>query len=598
MANNSIRVSADTSEFKKSILDLSRSLKSLSSSKLSLISADDKKFFKTEFKKELGLMKDRLIANRNEIKKMVDEQKKLTRGTAEELEQRKKILDAYKTQTKLSKEYGDLNKATTGNAGGFGGMLKGGLAGLAAATIGYGLTRSVQAAGQYNSGVGNRVRLKGLGVNTENFGTAGQQAGAGLSEQEVIDRVVKATAVLGRHGSNVENEIQKAMFERSFGLQGGTMTNVSGALRANFGGKGANDAQMKLQATILASGIEDALGPYLDTMTNLLNSINENGMTDTSQITDMMARIVAEGSRTPEQVSKLFQGLNEGIKNSSGEQNAFMQTAFARAGIGGGTLGGTDFALRSGGLFGLNSKDLLNKGYNPQLVENYGKQGITDNFSGRSSAFLNQIKRSAGVGMNQNLSGITNTNTAESVGRLTGSAFGIKDPQQAFEAALMLEKVKKGTMTEKDFNKKLQDMQKDPQLQRLDKINDSLAGQTDVLNKMLENQMEALGKTTIKTKNVLTNADIAGVQATNTNMQALDKAGMNKAGMGITNGANYLFGGGLGASTYDAYSSAKGFISNLFSGKNSMNNSSGGPKVTVNIQNRMPDGKVNNKTHK
>src|SRR6185436_4572430 len=123
--SNKLKISADTSEAKKSILDLGRSFKDIKASKLSIFSEDERKFLKTEFKKELGLIKNRIKENAIEIRKMVDEQQKLVEGSKEELEQRKKILDAYKIQAKLSKEMGQVQGAMKGGGAGDGGGVEG-----------------------------------------------------------------------------------------------------------------------------------------------------------------------------------------------------------------------------------------------------------------------------------------------------------------------------------------------------------------------------------------------------------------------------------------------------------------------------------------
>jgi hypothetical protein len=156
----SLKISADTSEVKKSILDLAKSFKDIKGSKLDIFSKEDKAFMKTEFKKELALMKTRLKDNSAEIKKMVAEQAKLTKGSKEELEVRKKILESYKIQAKLGKDLGQAQSAVkaggAGGGGSNGGMLSGlaeiagSLAGAAALAVGaYGVVKTVEATKQY-----------------------------------------------------------------------------------------------------------------------------------------------------------------------------------------------------------------------------------------------------------------------------------------------------------------------------------------------------------------------------------------------------------------------------------------------------------------
>lgn len=571
-----LKISADTSEAKKSILDLGKSLKTIGDSKVALFNDEDKRLLKGELKREITLMKGKLKENREEIKKMVEEQKKLTQGTREEMELRKKIIDSYRIQNRLSKEMGDLKKIDKAGFGGggegsgvvdklignIGSVVSMGAKLLGGAALGAGawaIVKGVQSTNQYVAGTPGRNRLKGLGVNDENFGGAEQLARAGLSEQDLIKRRIDATSTLGREGTSNDTEIQKASFERAYGLQGGTMTGVASSLRGTMGGAGANDAQIKLQSTIMASGIEDALGPYLDTMTNLLTSINENGTTSTSDIMGLMARLTKDGSRTPEQMGKTFAGVNSAMQNSSGEANAFLQTAFARAGIGGGSIGGTKFALSSGGLFGMNQGELAKRGYNPELLKNMGGAGMFSGIGQRTDAMMDLFKQSGGLGKNDKISGIKDVNKMVGMGNMANSVFGTKG-NQGFDALMLLEKVQNKQMSSKEFDEQVKKMTegKDPQVERLDKINASLSGQTEVLTNIDNNLSEALGKQGVTVRNAAKQLENSGTQATTNVMGGINETGAVEAtGNAIKGAGNYLFGGGkpggrsLGGDVYD-----------------------------------------------
>jgi hypothetical protein len=411
-------------------------------------------------------------------------------------------------------------------------------------------------------GASNRVRLKGLGVNEDNFGSAKDLASAGLTEQEMIQRRINATSVLGRQGTNNDIEMQKAKFERAYGLQGGTMTGIAGNLRGNFGGAGANEAQMKLQASVMAAGIEDALAPYLETMSNLLNSINENGTTNTADVTKLMAQMTKDSGRTPEQMSKAFSSINNAMMGASGESSAFLQAAFARKGIGGGSIGGTKYALASGGLFGMNQDELAKRGYNPELLKNMGQQGMFTGIGGRTDALMDMFKMSGGMKTGQKIGDITNTNQMVGMGNLANNVFGTKG-NQGFDALMMLEKVQNKQMSSKDFDEQIKKMQesKDPQVERLDKVNSSLAGQTDILTNIDNNLAEALGKEGVVVRNAakgVENTMTAGeVSAAN----ALNQSGVvQNVGKKANSLADMTFGGGLGGMAYDAYDATKSKI--------------------------------------
>lgn len=580
-----LKISADTSEVKKSILDLSRNLKNIGSTKVAVFTESDKKFLKTELKKELGLMKSRLKENREEIKKMVEDQKKLVSGSREELEARKKILEAYKIQNKLAKEAGEIQKISKdgikgGGGGGLGdklmnmlGSIPKLLGGAALAVGGFGIMKGIQASDQYVGGASNRVKLKGLGNNQDNFGSSGQMARAGVTEQDLIRRTIETTAVLGRAGTSSDNELKKASFERAYGLNAGAMSNVSTSLRGSFGGQGANEAQSKLQATILASGIEDAIGPYLETMTSLLGSINENGTTNTADLMNVMAQMTKDGGRTPEQMAKQFGTINSAIQGATGESSAFLQTAFSKAGIGGGTIGGTKYAMESGGLFGLNRDELSKRGYNSDLLNNMGQGGMFQGIGGRSDAIMNQFKSSAGMKPGQSISGITDMNQMVGMNNLSNSVFGTKG-NQGFDALMMLEKVQNKQMSPKEFDEKVKKMQesKDPVAERLDTINKTLAGQTDILGNINTNLMESLGKNTVGVRNELKGLENSGIEGTNNVAGAVNGTGIVQGvGGSINSGAKDLVSGGVGSNLYDWYDAAKGaaFGKNSAGGANS-----------------------------
>lgn len=564
MSGSQLKISADTSEVKKSILDIGKSFKDLKGSKVNIFSAEDKKFLKGEFKKEIALMKTKLKENRDEISKMVAEQKKLTEGSQEELEARKKILDAYKTQAKLAKQLGqaqnavksggDLDKSGGGMLGSMMNFMRI-LPGLAAAAaIGYAVVKGKAANDQYVAGAGTRNRLKGLGSFEEGFGSPAELARVGLSEQDMIQRRIEAQSRLGRSGSSNEGEMRKAGFERAFGLEGGTMTGIANQLRGTMGGQGANDAQMKLQASVFAAGIEDAIAPYLESAVQLLSAINENGTTNTAEMTALLSQLTKDGQRTPEMLAKTFESINGAVKGATGESSAFLQAAFARSGIGGGTIGGTKFSMSSGGIMGMSREELSKRGYNPELLNNMDQNGMFSGVGSRTGAILDMMKSAGGLKAGQNISDITSTDQMVGMGNLASNTLGIKDPSQAFDALMMLEKVQNKQMTQKQFDAKMKEMQEgnDPSLSRLDKINNTLSGQTEVLRSINTSLMEGLGKQAVQMGNVAVQADNQGIQGVTSTAGAINDSGVTAAaGTGVTGVGRYVNSGKLGSDIYD-----------------------------------------------
>lgn len=570
--SSQLKISADTSEVKKSILDIGKTMKDLKGSKVQVFSSEDKKFIKTEMKKEVALMKQKLKENRDELKKMVDAQKDLTAGSKEELENRKKILEGYKTQAKLAKQLGQTQKAV--KSGGSVDQAQGGMMGnlmafakmipglAAVATIGYAISKGVQANDQYVKGASGRNKLKGLGVNDESFGSAEGLARVGLTEQDMIQRRIDATSVLGRQGTSNDTEMRKASFERAYGLEGGTMTGIAGSLRDTMGGAGATDAQMKLQSSVMAAGIEDAIGPYLESAVQLLTAINENGATNTAEMTAMLAQLTKDGERTPEMMAKMFGGMDSSVRGASGEQSAFLQSAFARSGIGGGTIGGTKFSMASGGIMGMNRDELAKRGYNKDLLNNMEGNGMFSGVGKRTGAILDQIKSSGGMSAGQSISGISDTNQMVGMGNLASSALGIKDPSQAFDALMMMEKVQNKQMTQKQFDQKMKEMQEggDPSLKRLDAINNTLSGQTELLRNINANLMEGLGKEAVVAGNAITKVDNEGVTGIKNVGGAINSTGaVEGTGNALQRGSRWL-GSAAGEAAYNKMDKVKGWF--------------------------------------
>lgn len=553
--SNSLKISADTSEAKKSILGLGKEIMNLKGSKVQVFSADERKFIKTEMGREISRMKQKLKDNREEIKKAMVEQQKMVEGSKEELEMRKKILDAYKTQAKLARELGQAQKSQSSVDSNGGGMLGGlmkfakAIPGLAAvAAIGYAVSKGTRANDQYVQGAPNRNRLKGLGVDDTSFGSAESLARVGLTEQDLIQRRIDATSILGRSGTSNDTEMRKAGFERAFGLDSGKMTGIAGQLRGQLGGSGATDAQMKLQASVFAAGIEDAVGPYLESAVQLLTSINENGTSNTAELTAMLAQLTKDGQRTPEQLAKMFGGIDSSVRGASGEQSAFLQSAFARSGIGGGTLGGTKFSMASGGIMGLNREQLEKRGYNKELLDNMEQSGMFSGVGKRTGAILDQVRSSGGLKPGEAISGVKDTDRMVGLGNLASSALGIKDPSQAFDALMMMEKVQNKQMSQKDFDKRMTEMQEgnDPSLKRLDNINGTLAGQTELLRSINTNLMESLGKQAVVAGNEVVKLDNKGINQMGKTAEGINQTGaVQGAGSAVGKAADFIMGGGV-----------------------------------------------------
>jgi hypothetical protein len=166
---------------------------------------------------------------------------------------------------------------------------------------------------------------------------------------------------------------------------------------------------------------------------------------------------------------------------------------------------------------------------------------------------MDMFKQAGGLKPGQGVGDISNTNQMVGMGNLANSVFGTKGGQ-GFDALMMLEKVQKKQMSEKEFGEKVKKMQEStPETDRLDKINTSLAGQTDLLTNIDTNLAESLGKEGVgvrnaakKVENAATGAGVSGAQYLNKNGPGM----LSKVGEAIVHPQDFVQ--GMLESGYDA----------------------------------------------
>jgi hypothetical protein len=507
-----LKISADTSQVKKSIMELGDNLKKMNANqKVTVFSSEERKFIKSELNAQFNKLKTNLGDSKKQVKELFVELSKVTKGSDKELQVKKKITDELKKQVKASKELSGMKSSGAGGGmgGGLGGSMPGGIVGKITAAAGaYAASIAYRSVSAFKQGAGSNISLQGLGVNPRSGFSARQLADSGLDVNSMMDNRVNATRVLGREGGSEQGVLGRASFERAKGLEGGSLMNVAGSLRGSFGGFGANDAQMKLQASILSSGIEDAIGPYLEAATDMLSNINENGVTSTTDIIAAFGDIARSGQRTVEQSAKLFGGIDSSIRGASGESDAFFQNAFGRAGIGGGAIGTTKFAMQAGGLAGLDSEALLNRGFDPALVADFENSNMSSNKGGasrRAGAITSQARQN--LGMSGSFSGIKDARTAAMASQFGNSMFGTQGIG-GLDALRLLEQLENKKITKKTFDKELEDIKNNtPELKGLTAINNSLSGQTNVLDSMSNSLKIISGETMVPAALALQEAD-------------------------------------------------------------------------------------------
>jgi len=428
MAGRQIVITGDTSQLRRSILDVSKTVnKELKSSKINLFTEDSKNFLRKEAKEHLSTIKKNVTQIRKEVEEEAKALKNVTKGSAKELELKEKIIAKTKLLNKLEKERSSIQGGLTNlNQGRLGGMLKkipglgklgmggalatGGIAALGLAGS-FALSRAKAGADTYQQGLGDRVKLLGRGVADLETLNPQEAAAAGLNAQSLRAQRLKALDVFGRSGATQEATIQRSKFERGFGIESGTLSGLGANLRGVMGGQGAQRSVMSMQASLIASGITDEIGPYLQTSANLLNNINERGFTFDDQTLGLFNKLIDNTGRI-EESNKLINGVDDAIRSSTGEQNAFFQDVYNLAGIGGGTIGGTQAAIRSGGFFGMNLEK-MGQGISPAdklMFEQLGMGNQT--MSKVSTSLMSRVEDLFGT-ESENLAKLQSTNPQE-----------------------------------------------------------------------------------------------------------------------------------------------------------------------------------------
>ena len=305
--------------------------------------------------------------------------------------------------------------------------------------------------------------------------------------------------VFGASGATEQSVVQRAGFERAHGIDSGTMTGIGAALRPSMGGAQANTTVMKLQASLIASGIKDAIGPYLETAASMLTELNEKGFTMDDSVLSLFNQMVKAGHMGEGQAKTLMTGADQAIRGSSGESNAFFQSVFHKAGIGGNSIGGIQAAMEMGGLFGANLDKY--KGNITPAAEGLNKRLKIGDVAGQpsymqkvSGSLLTMLKDSTGgqkgdqallskYRFMKNLGLAKNIGQAEMVEKMLQTA---ADPRTSAK--------ERGNIQKQLAN--IQDENKDPSLSELKNINSSTAGIYDVLRGKNKTQLDEIGNAT------------------------------------------------------------------------------------------------------
>lgn len=522
-----IKITGDTAEIKKSILDLSKDVQTLGKSKVAIFDKDQKDFLAKEAKGHMQDLRKEMEKNKKEIAGALKLQQKQAKSVEDEVRNRERVTKLIQRQVKLQKDMQSMQTASSsvgasgrggrgimGKLGGARGMgMLGGLArfagpvGMAGAALGFGASRVAKAGQVFQGGIDDRIALRGRGVGDmglqENL--KGRAHGAGLDAQSMRRGRLGAMDVFGKAGATQSAVLQRTEVERNFGVEQGTMTGIGGQLRGQMGGEGANKAVMTIQASLIASGITDEIGPYLETAAQMLTTLNENGFTFNDSAMAVLNNLANSGVAS-ERAGKMVGGVDKAIRGSSGEANAFLQNVFKGAGVGGGTVGGIQASMRSGGLFGADlGKSNLSKtdemafkglgmggksgaGTGQQVAKSFTKK--MDEMFGTEKSAMAMMKSDDPALKQQGQSNRLQKNN------FIMNAFGLENEVQAGEVSKMLTELGSGT-TEKrktQIQKRMKELEGgNSELGNLKLIQASTDGTWDAIKKMHTTVQDELG---------------------------------------------------------------------------------------------------------
>lgn len=517
--DNKIKISADTSAIKKSLLDLSKEVKDLGKSKVSIFDKSQKDFLSKEAKKHMKDIQGQIDKNNKSIIATTKLLNQEGRTLQQNLKTRQRLTNMMKKQVELQKDLGKLNTMST-NLGGGGGkgilgklgglfgkggggsmMGLGGMArflgpmGLALGAGGFAVSRAMKANNTFRGGIGDRMSLRGRGVTDMNLQDKEGAAEVGLNAQSMRRARLASMDVFGETGSTQQAVMQRAAFERNFGLERGTIAQAGEGVRSSLGGAGAEKAMMTMQASLIASGITDEIGPYLETAAGMLTTINEKGITFNDSAMGLLADLASKDGVAAERAGRLSTGIDAAIRGSTGESNAFFQQVFSKAGIGGGSLGGIQAAMRSGGLFGANTDaDALLSDKDKAMFKRTGIGG--NNMKRVAGQTLNTLDELFGTDeQNSKLSQEQQDNKRLQRLDFVRRTFGLQSEVEAGNVEQLLKSARDGSKSEAEVKKELNKIQSgNTELGNLQSINKTAAAQTQILKDIHESILDEAGE--------------------------------------------------------------------------------------------------------
>ena len=507
-----IKINADVSAVKKSLQEITQSAKQLGKSPIDLLSPTTVKMLQGEANAQLGELNNKAKTLRSEIEAQARAVEKASRGTRQYASEMKKLVSLSREVAQNQSQIGQM-KGVAGAMGGGGGGRRGGmmggrmggmmrglgglaggaLLGAGGALLGYGASKVMGGIGKYKAGMGERIQMRGMGMDPT-MRQSGRAAGLGMDQSALRQARMAGSRAFGAEGGGESATLRRGEYERSFGLDSGTMAGMGGAMRQQVGGKAAAADIEKSLASAVSAGLHDAdIGAYLETAVGLLGSIDSTGIKDRAQMLGALADVTRATKDSPEQISRALGGMDQAISGSTGERNAFFQQAFGgRQGM---SMGESQFAVE-GGLTGLDMGRVA--GLSGAQRKQLG--GIGGGSQQRAQSILKQFS-SQGIDVERLRSGKASKQEQIVAGRFAKQIFGTKTSAEGLGQLGLLSQVAKGGPGGQSAQKKLENARRtieeksDAKLGKIANTGEAMLQKLEAIRKINEENIGAAAAT-------------------------------------------------------------------------------------------------------
>lgn len=391
-----------------------------------------------------------------------------------------------------------------------------GLLGLGAAIAGAVTIKAIMSARNANAAYTARIPslLKMAGQGTEALTGAGRSSGIalGYDSNEVDSTQIGLNRSFGKVGAQAENNrtANTLAYSRALALDPDEISGAGNTLRATAGGDFASTQTANILSAAISEGMDRSQASnFLATMSQGISEMSRGGTANTNALLAFATRMSAAG-KSPEQSLKAFSTVSNAVSGSSGNNNSFFQQAAARGGLGGGTLLGSQLAVKQGLLgmdLGSGKGGLLSQIQDPTLraqTKNAfgGKGGLGDrDFTQKMSTGI--LEGIGGKGFDAN-------NKEEFQGMVSSimENFGVKDSAEAVKVLDTLTSLAKGGSATKEDSQRLRSLTQSPdQKMQEDLINTMKDLRTASVNAAASFAAVDLGKQVAPYFNKLTEAN-------------------------------------------------------------------------------------------